>query len=367
MLTKAMSLPENHAKKPLTPNESSSDLINIQSSGFKYGVKYFNSPKSGWLLDILIEVLTPKNPEHSTENISLDFSFLIQLGGVYVNHKRCQDLHFSVTIHDLIRVHTQPRRYNVNYSWTQLIQYECEDFLVLNKPSGLPSHPSVDNAIENSLTQLSLATHQPLFVTHRLDTLTSGLIIYGKKTEFVHSFNTQLQKKQITKKYVALLHPLTYSNQLEDVYLSKSIIHYMEKSPRAPKQVSQNYQENWDICELKIESQIGSSTSSTTLQSPQLKSLLTIQNELIKTNAIQTNLIWIKINLLTGRTHQIRAQMANIGYPVLNDPVYGQPIPLLGDQLGLKAQEIEFQWANKIFKFQLDENFDHLLKKSSTC
>ena len=167
----------------------------IQSQGFEYGVKHFNSPKSGALNEIISEVL-----EMPLEQIN----FLIQLGSVYVNSKRALEGD-NVTENTHIRVHTKPRRYNVNYDWKSRIVFDHQDFVILNKPNNIPSHPSVDNQIENSLTQLSLALNTKLLITHRLDTLTEGLIVYGKNNQFVNSFNTQLQKKLITKKYVALV------------------------------------------------------------------------------------------------------------------------------------------------------------------
>ena len=93
---------------------------------------------------------------------------------------------------NLIRVHTKPRRYDCNFKWEALIIYENDFCLILNKPSGIPSHPLIDNVIENSLTQTSRSRNYPLYITHRLDTLTSGLIVYAKKQQFVKSFNISL-------------------------------------------------------------------------------------------------------------------------------------------------------------------------------
>ena len=282
----------------------------IHSQGFEYGVKHFNSPKSGALNEIIAEVL-----ELPTQEVN----FLIQLGSVYVSGKRA-NAGDQVLDSTHIRVHTKPRRYFVDYDWKSRIVFDHQDFIVLNKPNNIPSHPSVDNQIENSLTQLSMAIGQKLFITHRLDSLTEGLIVYGKNSVFVNGFNIQLQKKLITKKYVALVETTEK--------LPNHLVHYMEQSPRAPKKVSQVATEGWDFCELKIEQQ-----------------------------KILERFSWIRINLLTGRTHQIRSQVSEVGAPIIGDKLYGSQIVEDENKIALRAQEIEFTWAGQTHLIQIDEEF----------
>lgn len=282
----------------------------IHSQGFEYGVKHFNSPKSGPLNKIISDVLTLQPQEAD---------FLIQLGSVYVSGKRAHLLD-QVEENTQIRVHTKPRRYPVNYDWKSKIVFEHQDFIVLNKPNNIPSHPSVDNQIENSLTQLSMAIDKKLFITHRLDTLTEGLIVYGKNSEFVNGFNIQLQKKLITKKYVALVETTKT--------LPTHLVHYMEPSPRAPKKVSQVATDGWDFCELKIE-----------------------QQKMFDRHS------WIKINLLTGRTHQIRSQISEAGAPIIGDKLYGSQRLEDENKIALRAQEIEFQWQGLSHQIKIEENF----------
>jgi 23S rRNA pseudouridine1911/1915/1917 synthase len=283
----------------------------IHSQGFEYGVKHFNSPKSGALSDVIADVL-----EQPHEQIN----FLIQLGSVYVNGKRAISGD-TVAENMQIRVHTKPRRYNINHDWKARIVFDHQDFVVLNKPNNIPSHPSVDNQLENSLTQLGEALGKKLLITHRLDTLTEGLIVYGKTPQFVNSFNDQLQKKLITKKYVALVETTTK--------LPEHLVHYMEPSPRAPKKVSQVAHEGWDICELKIEQQ-----------------------------KIFDNYSWIKINLLTGRTHQIRSQVSEVGAPIIGDKLYGSRLSEDENRIALKAQEIEFTWLGQSHQIKISEDFE---------
>lgn len=296
----------------------------VSSQGFEYGVKHFYSPEDGFAVDII------KNALNIDEQITLA---LFNLGSVYINNQRCTDSLKSISVGSILRVHTKPRRYYVKHDWISRIIFESDDFIILNKPAGLPSHPSVDNILENSLTQLELALKIKLHISHRLDTTTEGLIVYGKNIQFVKDFNIQLQKKLTEKKYVSLVQALPHQ------ILPKKLIHYMEPSVRAPKKVSLIFNESWDECELHIEKQTD----------------YYLEN--------YSDLKILKINLLTGRTHQIRAQLSEIGFPLVGDATYGSDQVWLKDskinlQIALKACEISFNYRSQRHTFNLPENFE---------
>lgn len=285
----------------------------IGAHGFEYGVKHFANSAGGELFEIVLNTLSLTSTE---------VQVLLKLGAIYVNNQR-QTANVLIEAHQLIRVHTKPRRYNCELDWRARIVFENADFVVLNKPSGIPSHPSVDNIIENSLTQTSEAIKAPLLITHRLDTLTEGLIVYAKNTQFVRAFNIQLQDQQIEKKYCALVET--------EKELPPRLIHYMEPSPRAPKKVSPHMIEGWAFCELEILEQK-------------------------KRNEIA----WVKINLLTGRTHQIRSQFSEIGAPILGDEMYGAKKSWKLEGIALRACELQFNWAGQLMQFNLNETWDDL-------
>ncbi len=275
------------------------------------GVRHFNNSEANVLSEILHEALALK---------SEDFKALLNLGAIYVNNER-QTKDKFVSENNLFRVHTKPRRYNCSFDWNSRVVFENDFFLVLNKPSGLPSHPSVDNITENSLTQLSLVRKFPLFVTHRLDTLTSGLIVYGKKSSFVKSFNIQLQQRTIRKKYVALIETTQK--------IPSHLVHYMDPAPGIPKKLSDQAAEGWSKCELEVLAQ----------------------------KEISPELSWMKLNLLTGRTHQIRAQLSYLQAPIAGDALYGARQNFQDNAIALRSCEIEFNWDGERMKFNLSEEF----------
>lgn len=283
----------------------------VSSNGFEYGVKHFFSSHAGLITEILFSSLKLNEPE------ALE---LLNLGAIYLNHQR-QTENIHITEQQLLRVHTKPRRYNTDCNWLERIVYENADFIVLNKPSQIPSHPSVDNRIENSLTQLASARKINLHITHRLDTLTSGLIVYAKNTEFVKNFNIQMQNQAVEKRYVALT-----ENSLP---LPKKLIHYMQPSPRAPKKLSSSFIEDWAFCELEIVEQ-----------------------------KKKADFSWVKINLLTGRTHQIRSQLSEQGSPILGDRLYGAKGDFQNGSIALRACELRFNWGSQRLVFNISEDFD---------
>lgn len=288
------------------PRRYSQCMINEHDS-----IRHFNVQQTNLLSEILYD-------EFSVN--ANDFKTLINLGAIYVNNERQAKDDF-VFQNSVLRLHLSPRRYNCDYPWKSLIVFQNDFCLVLNKPAGVPSHPTQDNLIENALTQTSLAQKIPLFITHRLDTLTSGLIVFAKKQSFVKSFNLQLQQKTVHKKYVALIE----SSQK----LPSRLTHYMDPSPGSPKKLSNTAVKGWAICELEILDQ----------------------------KEFAPKLSWVKINLLTGRTHQIRSQLSHLGAPILGDSLYGAKQSFQKNAVALRSCEIEFRCNDEHLKFKISDEF----------
>jgi 23S rRNA pseudouridine1911/1915/1917 synthase len=252
------------------------------------------------LSDVLLSTLELSWPE---------FEKILALGAIYLNQQRISE-NIEIKEQDYLRVHLKPRRFVPDdHQWSSRVVFQNEHFVVVRKISGLPVHASVDNIQENLHAYLSAHLNCKLYVTHRLDVPTRGLIVYAKTLEFQSAFNKLLIERGVHKVYRAQVEmPATAAAAGPVVGI---LIHYMEPSPRAPKVVAKTPARNdWQECVLEILEIDGSH---------------------------------LKILLHTGRTHQIRAQLGFEGFPTVGDHAYGAKKIFNEDRIELEACELRFQ------------------------
>ena len=190
------------------------------------------------------------------------------------------------------------------------IVYEDDYLLVVNKPSGMVVHPApgnYHNTLVNALMHhcnLSEDKIRPGIV-HRIDADTTGLLMVAKNN-YAHDFLAkQLEEKTVTRKYYAIVW---------------GVIKNDTGTIDAP--IGRSVTDRKKLCVTSINS----------------KSAITHFKVLERYKRATL----IELKLETGRTHQIRVHMDYIGYPVVNDPVYGRR--KLFDETGqcLHAKELGF-------------------------
>lgn len=292
----------------------------IIQRGHEYGVFHFYSKETG-LLSKQVADQCLVSIEHAI--------FLIHFGSVYVNGQRLKE-DIQIAGSSYIRAHTTPRRFlqMTSQQISERIQFESEDFIIINKPSGLPVHDTVDNCSENLIRCLEFHLKTPLYITHRLDVPTEGLILFAKTTAFQKYFNQLLAQKSVRKIYSA---EVENSRQF---LLPSQLTHFMKKSLWAPKQIVESQEPETQECQLQI---------------------------LNQKNFSEQNTSRLEIELLTGRTHQIRAQLSFIGLPIVNDILYGackkettnlKKALQETDAIHLTAVQLEFKSLNKLYQFK---------------
>ena len=219
------------------------------------------------------------------------------------------------------------------------IVYEDSDIAVINKQAGLVVHPAhghysgtLVNAILYHIKDLSGINGEIRpGIVHRLDKDTSGLIVIAKNDKVHTALTEMFQEKKIKKTYLAILKGK----------LNKS--------------------------EGKIVTQIGRDKNN--------RKKMTVIDDITKgKNAItnykvvsQNNLFTlVKVNIETGRTHQIRVHMRHLGYPILGDSVYGRKDNEKRQML--HAYKLEFLHPvtghQMEFTGEIPEDFQKALKKS---
>ncbi|MGI8966339.1 MAG: pseudouridine synthase, partial [Limisphaerales bacterium] len=209
-----------------------------------------------------------------------------------------------------------------------LIIFEDEDLLAINKPAGLNTHSPGSFAGEGIYEWLK--NQQPhwrhLAILHRLDKETSGLLIFGKTTLANRSLTQQFSEGAVRKKYFLLTdRAVTFKN----LKVESALVRTGEKYLSRPLHVGSERAETHfkKLADRELEGSPNFQVQSSKLETTQNSKLRT-QNFLIEAKP------------LTGKTHQIRAQAAANGFPILGDTLYG----------GTGAARVYLHSAELIFK-----------------
>ncbi len=196
------------------------------------------------------------------------------------------------------------------------VVWEDEQIIVVNKPAGMVVHPAPGHE-RGTLVDALLARHLPLAtdaaaslqqrpgIVHRLDKDTSGLLIVAKTPDALMQLTKQFQAHTITKRYLALL---------------EGHLPVKEGAIEAPIGRHQRHRQRMTI---------------TAQHGRQAQTLFWIEREF-------SHFSLARIQIITGRTHQIRVHFAAIGHPVAGDPIYGHQQSPKPPRLFLHAAEIGF-------------------------
>lgn len=195
-------------------------------------------------------------------------------------------------------------------SWQQLrttsVVYEDEHIIALNKPSGIAVIGASDGLDIVTLAQQE--ANEILYPVHRIDKVTSGLILFAKDLPSHGVLTRQFAKRTVEKSYLALVHAGLPSHGTIDLPLSvgrKGRVRVAVPRDRI-KQESDPARWTADASDLLPTKHYPSHTQFTVVWSDETYSVLAIRP-------------------LTGRRHQIRVHCAWIGYPILGDPLFATP------------------------------------------
>ncbi len=200
------------------------------------------------------------------------------------------------------------------------ILYEDASILVINKPSGLLTHPRNEQDKRESVASWLATTYPGAVFAHRLDKDTSGVLLIAKTPEALAYYREIFHDRKIQKTYIALVYGTVKNDKgTIDAPLFKFGTRQSMRPPRdLPAQAGGKTLERTALTEYKV-------------------------LERYKLSAISYTLL--EVMPKTGRTHQIRIHLRSIGNPIVCDPIYAEKSRICPPDLGrlfLHAQKLSF-------------------------
>lgn len=233
-----------------------------------------------------------------TEISRMTVKRLLEEGKILVNGK-IQKASYRPSKNDKIEIEIEaPKEIELKAQEIPIdIIYEDNDIIVVNKPKGLVVHPAngnPDGTLVNAIMAICKDSLSGIGgeirpgIVHRLDKDTSGLLIVAKNDVAHIKMSDQIKNRQVKKTYIALVRGLVPENEA-------TIKMPIGRSTKDRKKMAVTKNGKEAITHFKVLGRYTTNNGSYTL---------------------------LEIKIDTGRTHQIRVHMAEIGYPVIGDTVY---------------------------------------------
>jgi len=216
------------------------------------------------------------------------------------------------------------------------ILHDDSSFLIVDKPCGMVTHTAVGNysgTLQNALLfkYPELRNVPRAGIIHRLDKQTSGLLIIAKTLQSHNNLTKQIQDRKVIKKYHTLVSGIINNVSKIDERIGR------HKINRKKMSVTENGKES--ISKIKVLRRFEKASS-------------------------------LEVELVTGRTHQIRVHLSHIGHPVIGDKLYGfkktiftkhpdifELLSCSSDDHALHASSLEFRHpiTDNIFRIECEK------------
>ncbi len=250
---------------------------------------------------------------------------LIRKRNIKVNRKKTKTS-YRVQLNDLVEIHgledlkknIKKKRSIYKASAIDKKKYDSfiiennKNFLVINKPAGIPIQPGTKS--HKNILDLLKGTRYFIdrspFIVHRLDKETSGVLIIAKNREYAQLLTSLFRIRKIHKTYHAIVNGKVTFNK-------KTLIDNLTY-----------YENNKKIIQKAIS-----------------------HIKLIKT---KNDFSFLELNPISGRKHQLRKQLLNIGFSIVGDRKYSSEKINKRENLMLHARKIKFMINNNKYNFEAD-------------
>lgn len=250
------------------------------------------SEEKGMRLDQFLQLRVPSLSRTRIRKI-------IDLGGVHVGGKRVRKCGLQIKEGQAVELFQDKGGLEPYRIQPEHVLYQDDAIIVLNKPAGIETQPTparlkgtLYEALQVYLQENSSSNKTQIAMVQRLDRDTSGAIVFSIHKHSHKNLTEQVRNHLITKEYLALVKGIP--EPVEGTY--HSFLAYDKKSRRMQSVKSGGKEA---VTHYRVEKQWRESAL-------------------------------VSIQLVTGRTHQIRVHFAEAGHPLLGDTVYGGPSLLEG-------------------------------------
>ena len=264
----------------------------------------------------------------------------LENGDVLVNGKREKASYKTKLNDEILMKEIEPKEIELKAQDIPIdIVYEDSDIIVVNKPKGMVVHPAngnPDGTLVNAIMNICKDSLSGIGgeirpgIVHRIDKDTSGLLIVAKNDKAHINLSEQIKNREITKKYVALVRGVIKENFATiDMPIGRSD---KDRKKMAVRKDGKKAVTHFDVIERF------------------------------------NGFTYLDIKIDTGRTHQIRVHMAEIGYPIVGDMVYSNgknPFGVEGQMLHAKSLDFKHPTTGKQMHLEapLPEYFEEVLEK----
>jgi RluA family pseudouridine synthase len=256
------------------------------TKGFRCVYPYYfyseSFAKGRWIGKDIKTILFDEFPEYRRKEMLQS----INQGKLLINGK-LTNLSYIIQASDIFGIFYHAHEEPVLNKTIDII-YQDENVLIINKPCGIPIHPCGNycyNSLIYILEDIFSIKSSEVRTTHRLDRLTSGIVILPKNISMANNFSKAMREHKIQKEYLARV---------------------IGKFPSET---------------MKVDKPILRKIKGTMECNENGKPSLTIFKKIHYDEKTNTTVVHCFPH--TGRTHQIRVHLQWLGFPILNDPIYG--------------------------------------------
>ncbi|RZF46026.1 hypothetical protein LSTR_LSTR004739 [Laodelphax striatellus] len=266
-------------------NETSYYIENGLRKVYPYYFTFTTFTKGRWVGEKILDVFAREFRAHPAE----EYERCIRTGSLTVNYEKV-DVDYRLKHNDLLANVVHRHEVPVTADPIAIIHMD-EDVVVVNKPASIPVHPC-GRYRHNTVVFILAKEYQlrNLRTIHRLDRLTSGLLLFGRTPKKARQMEQQIRNRQVQKEYVCRVEG-EFPDEVVKISEPIEVVSY-----------------KIGVCKVSPKGKECSSTFHKLGYNP------------------ESNTSVVLCLPHSGRMHQIRVHLQYLGYPVVNDPLYNHTV-----------------------------------------